>query len=325
MDSVTGSIIITKKLDREVMSEHLLIVIVKDQGTPAKRNYAKVLITVHDHNDHAPEFTTKILQGKVYETAAKGSSIVRVYATDRDTGDNAKITYSIISGNIGNVFNIEPVMGSIMVAKDLDMSTLSEYMLQVKASDNGKPALSSQIPVHIMINMADNAPPRYLFKFSFIFFCIISTYVARNNSVHFLSLVSLSCTISFRFVCTDSAAEIFENLPIGTFVTHLEARSTSSLLFEIIDGNKADKFFINPSTGVITTKDILDYEINKSHNLTIRATNMASSSAICTVIVHVLDCNDNAPHFEQEVYRGEISEAAPIGSLVVTLNENNQR
>ncbi|XP_038113282.1 fat-like cadherin-related tumor suppressor homolog isoform X3 [Culex quinquefasciatus] len=283
VDSVSGSIITAHKLDREALAEHVLIVIVKDQGTPAKRNYAKVIITVHDHNDHAPEFTSKIVQGKVYETATVGTRVVQVYAIDRDIGDNARITYSIVSGNIGNVFNIDPTMGVISVAKDLDISALSEYMLQVKASDGGKPSLSSQIPVHVMINMADNAPP--------------------------------------RFTSVDPAAEIYENLPIGTFVIHIEARSTSSLQFEIISGNVNDMFFINPSTGVITTKDILDYETNKFYNLTVLATNMASANATCAVIINVLDRNDNVPYFEQQVYKGEVSEAAPIGSLVLTLNE----
>ncbi|XP_055629291.1 fat-like cadherin-related tumor suppressor homolog isoform X3 [Toxorhynchites rutilus septentrionalis] len=283
VDSVSGSIIMAHRLDREALAEHVLIVIVKDQGTPAKRNYAKVIITVHDHNDHAPEFTSKIVQGKVYETATVGTKVVQVYSIDRDIGDNAKIVYSIVSGNIGNVFSIDSNMGVISIAKDLDISALSEYMLQVKASDCGKPSLSSQIPVHVMINMADNAPP--------------------------------------RFISVDPAAEIYENLPIGTFVIHIEARSTSSLQYEILDGNVNDMFFINPSTGVITTKDILDYENNKFYNLTISATNMASASAICAVIINVLDRNDNVPYFEQQIYKGEVSEAAPMGSLVLTLNE----
>lgn len=160
VDSVSGSITLTQPLDRETIAEHVLIVIVKDQGTPAKRNYAKVIVTVHDHNDHAPEFTTKIIQGKIYETAAIGSQVAQVYAIDRDIGDNARISYSIVSGNIGNVFTIDTQMGTVQLAKELDMNIMPEYMLQVKAIDHGKPPLSAQIPVHIMVLMADNAAPR---------------------------------------------------------------------------------------------------------------------------------------------------------------------
>lgn len=225
IDSVSGVISVAQPLDRELIAEHVLIVVVKDQGTPAKRNYGKVFITITDHNDHAPEFTTKIIQGKVYETAAIGSNVVNVYAIDRDLGDNARINYAIISGNIGNVFGIDSDMGTIRLAKALGSNTLSEYMLQVKATDNGKPSLFSQIPVQIIVDMVDNAPPKFT-KF-------------------------------------ERAVEIYENVPIGTYVLNVEAKSTSSLLYDIIYGNIGDSFFVNPSTGVITTKDQLDYEANK--------------------------------------------------------------
>lgn len=250
IDSVSGSVITTQKLDREQIAKHTLIVIVKDSGTPAKRDYARVIVQVHDQNDHSPEFSSKIVQGKVYETASIGSSVVQIVAVDKDLGDNAKIQYSIVSGNVGNTFKIDEIMGTITVSKQLDMSVQAEYMLQVKATDFGKPPLSSQIPVHIMVTMSDNAPP--------------------------------------RFLLSGLAAEIYENVPIGTYVARIEARSTSSVLFEILNGNIDDKFFINPSTGIITTKDFLDYETNKAFNLTIKATNMASASATCYVTVHLL-------------------------------------
>lgn len=126
---------------------------------------------------------------------------------------------------------------------------------------------------------------------------------------------------------TEPAAEIYENEPIGTFVMHLEARTTSTLLYTIISGNTDDMFFINPTTGVIITKDILDYETNKFYNLTVRATNMASATATINAIVHVKDHNDNAPYFEQKLYLGEVLESAQIGSLVIAIkdktNENH--
>lgn len=88
------------------------------------------------------------------------------------------------------------------------------------------------------------------------------------------------------------------------------------MLFEIIAGNENDVFFINPTTGIITTKDEVDYERNNFFNLTVRATNMAAMESTCHVIIQVLDTNDNSPFFESDIYRGEISEAAPIDSLV---------
>lgn len=58
------------------------------------------------------------------------------------------------------------------------------------------------------------------------------------------------------------------------------------------------------------------------YNLTVRTTNMAGASAVCNVIVHVLDRNDNAPVFTQSLFRGEITESAPIASLVIAALAN---
>ncbi|XP_015840547.1 fat-like cadherin-related tumor suppressor homolog isoform X6 [Tribolium castaneum] len=280
VDSITGVIYLTDNLDRESLDEHILTVMVRDGGTPAKRNYARVRIIVHDHNDHVPHFSEQILVGKVYESAVVGSAVLRAFAVDHDKGENARITYSIVSGNFGNVFAIDPELGIISVARELDMTANSEYMLRIKAVDHGQPALFSSVPAHIMLTMADNAPPRFTRK--------------------------------------EIAAEIYEDQPLGSYVAHLSVRSTSSLQFEIIDGNTDGAFLISPSTGVITTQKYLDYEVNRFYNLTVITTNMASASATCNVIIHILDKNDNVPRFLQANYSGTISEAAPISSLILT-------
>lgn len=80
------------------MEEHLLTVMVRDQALKPKRSYARVLISVIDYNDHPPEFSSKIAQGKVYETSPIGTSVLRLLASDKDKGENAIISYSITSG-----------------------------------------------------------------------------------------------------------------------------------------------------------------------------------------------------------------------------------
>lgn len=284
LDSFTGSLTLQMPLDRETMSYHILTVMVRDSGTPAQRNYARVLITVYDHNDHSPQFSEQLLEGKVYESAEIGSVVLRALAIDRDFGDNARITYSITSGNVGNVFTIDPQMGTIQVARELDISSAKEYTLHIRATDHGNPPLASTVPAHIMVTMADNALPKFINK--------------------------------------DLSAEIYEDRPIGSFVTHVEARSTSSLYFEIINGNENNVFSISPSTGVIVTEKNLDYETKRFYNLTISATNMASVKSQSNVIIHVLDKNDNAPRFINIFYEGSILENSPINSLVLTNNSD---
>lgn len=83
---------------RESIARHELTVVVKDQSTPSKKNFARVLITVIDSNDHAPEFSSNIVQGRVFETTAVGTSVLQLLATDKDHGENAAVSYQIISG-----------------------------------------------------------------------------------------------------------------------------------------------------------------------------------------------------------------------------------
>lgn len=225
IDSISGNVIVTQRLDFEKTAQHILIVFVKDQGAPGKRNYAKIIVNVHDHNDHHPEFTAKIIQSKVPESAAIGSKLAEVRAIDRDSGHNAEIQYSIITGNVGSAFEIDPTFGIITLADSLNINKIPEYMLQVKAVDMGSPPLSSQIPVHIIVTMSENDPPKF-----------------STNNV---------------------AIEIYENLGIGTFVTQVTARSSSSIFFNIISGNVNESFRINPSTGVIVINGNIDYEIIK--------------------------------------------------------------
>ena len=85
-------------LDREVATQHNLTVMVRGKGTNSKRNYTRVTISVLDHNDHQPKFLSDVFFGRVFETAAVGTSVVQVLAVDSDRGENAEISYSILTG-----------------------------------------------------------------------------------------------------------------------------------------------------------------------------------------------------------------------------------
>lgn len=67
---------------------------------------------------------------------------------------------------------------------------------------------------------------------------------------------------------------MFENEPGGVPVIQLEARSTSSIVFDFVRGNTENSFYINPTSGVIYSNTPLDYEKIKSYNLSVTATNM---------------------------------------------------
>ncbi len=160
IDPMTGEVTVKQPLDRERVRRHVLIVVAKDEGTPAKTNYARLVINIADHNDHAPTFMSKLVQTRLHETADIGSNVLELLAVDGDFGDNGRVTYSIVSGNVGNAFSMDETLGMIKVARKLDLTVQGEYMLMVRAMDHGTPPLSNTLPVHILLTMADDAPPR---------------------------------------------------------------------------------------------------------------------------------------------------------------------
>ncbi|KAM9622277.1 protocadherin Fat 1 [Trichechus inunguis] len=280
LDPATGSLSTSEKLDHEAVHQHILTVMVRDQDVPVKRNFARIVVNVSDTNDHSPWFTGSSYEGRVYESAAVGSVVLQVTALDKDKGKNAEVLYSIESGNIGNSFTIDPILGSIKTAKELDRSHQVEYDLMVKATDKGTPPMSEITSVHIFVTIADNASPKFTSK--------------------------------------EYSVEISEAISIGSFVVMVMAHSQSSVVYEIKDGNIGDAFDINPHSGSIITQKVLDFETLPIYTLVIQGTNMAGLSTNTTVLVHLQDENDNLPVFMQAEYKGLVSESASINSVVLT-------
>ena len=122
IDPTTGEVTVKAPLDRERVKKHVLIVVAKDEGTPVKTNYAKLIINIADHNDHAPTFMSKLVQTRLHETADVGSNVLELLAVDGDFGENGRVTYSIVSGNVANAFYMDQTLGMIKVARKLDLT-----------------------------------------------------------------------------------------------------------------------------------------------------------------------------------------------------------
>ncbi|KAI4552983.1 hypothetical protein MJT46_016277 [Ovis ammon polii x Ovis aries] len=278
IDPNTGVLYTAERLDHEAQDKHILHVMVRDQEFPYRRNLARVIVNVEDANDHSPYFTNPLYEASVFESAALGSAVLQVTALDKDKGENAELMYTIEAGNTGNTFKIEPVLGIITVSKEPDMTTMGQFVLSVKVTDQGSPPMSATAIVRISVTMSDNSNPRFTHK--------------------------------------DYQAEVNENVDVGTSVILISAISQSTLIYEVKDGNADGIFTINPYSGVITTRKVLDYERTSSYQLIVQATNMAGMASNVTVSIQIVDENDNAPVFLFSQYSGSLSEAAPINSIV---------
>ncbi|XP_026535721.1 protocadherin Fat 3 isoform X3 [Notechis scutatus] len=284
MDPNTGVLYTAERLDHEAQDKHILNIMVRDQEFPYRRNLARIIVNVEDSNDHSPYFTSPLYEASVFESAAIGSAVLQVTALDKDKGENAELMYTIEAGNTGNTFRIEPILGIIIVLKEPDLTTMNQFVLSVKAADQGSPPLSATAIVRISVTMSDNSHPKFTHK--------------------------------------EWQAEINENVDFGTSVIQVSAISQSTLVYELKDGNIDGAFVINPYSGVITSQKSLDYEHTSSYQLTVQATNMAGMASNATVNIQIVDENDNPPVFLFSQYLGSISEAAPVNSIVRSVGNN---
>lgn len=159
MDVETGVIKLIDALDYERAKDYFLTIQAVDGGSPPLSNLATMNITVVDHNDNVPTFNQISYQATIREDALVDDKILQVIATDLDSFDNGRITYSIKRGDRLKQFKIDADSGYISVAGDLDRESISNYVLEVHAQDNGLPQLSSTADVNIEISDAnDNRP-----------------------------------------------------------------------------------------------------------------------------------------------------------------------
>uniref|UniRef100_A0A8C5MTU4 FAT atypical cadherin 2 n=1 Tax=Leptobrachium leishanense TaxID=445787 RepID=A0A8C5MTU4_9ANUR len=284
LDPNSGAIYTTENLDCESLPLHTLTVMVRDQDVPIKRNFVQVMIHVKDSNNHSPHFIRPLYEVSIPDSVPFGTEVVQVRATDKDQGNNAKIQYSIQSGNTEGYFAIDSSSGIITLVKLINYPSKNRFSMTITAIDQGTPPLKDTATVNVHIKSSDMSPP--------------------------------------KFTSLEYVVELSEWVSIGTFVAAVSANSWSSVNYEIKDGNTEGAFYINCYSGIISTQKKLDFETTSSYQLKVRGNSSMGYNTETTVFIYVTDENDNAPVFTQKTYLGYIKEDAAVGCLVTNLDLN---
>ena len=120
INQTSGEITTTAVLDRESFGSRYLFFTVRavDKGQPPGDDYCTFPISITDVNDNNPAFGQSNFQGSILRTAAVGSLVMTVKATDKDIGANAEVTYAKVQDT--PYFNINPGSGAIAVVQTLN-------------------------------------------------------------------------------------------------------------------------------------------------------------------------------------------------------------
>ncbi|OXB50902.1 UNVERIFIED_CONTAM: hypothetical protein H355_003420, partial [Colinus virginianus] len=261
-----------------------------------------VEVEVTDINDNAPRFPADSKNISIIElNTMPGSHFPLEGASDADIGSNAMLSYTL---SHSEHFRIEEENTDartkslfLVLTKSLDRESLSEHRLVLTASDGGRPALTGMVQLVISVLDANDNAPQF------------------NQSVYKVQL-------------PEDASE-------GTVVMRMNATDwdegiNSEVIYEIHNFNPQsadDIFTIDGDTGEIRLTGPLDYETDvPQHELQIEARDKGTPplSGHCSVILEVLDVNDNAPEVWVTSLSVPVSEDAALGTVVALLSVSDR-
>ncbi|KAG1952111.1 cadherin-8 [Pimephales promelas] len=285
-------------MDREMREEYLVVIQAKDMGghMGGLSGTTTVTVTLTDINDNPPKFAKGSYEFNIPEDLGIGKPGGRVKANDRDIGENAKSTYTIIGGDERDVFEIvtdaQTQEGILRLKKPLDFESKHFYNLTVVATNiradsiTGGPYMD-QATIKIIIEDADEPP-----------------VFTKSNYVF----------------------DVHENAAINTVigaVVAIDQDAPHSQVRYFIDRHTdlERQFNINVDDGKITLAKPLDRETDMWHNITVTAAEVRNHSQISRAIVaiKVLDINDNAPEFATE-YEAFLCENGKPGQVIQTIS-----
>lgn len=290
----SGAIVLIKNLDREHQHSYHLKIPIEESSYFTNYSIIQVTIRVEDSNDNAPVFKQADYEVTISESTPIGTSIKKILATDLDqTGPNSEITYDITSGNDAGFFRLDPTSGIICVNKTLDYDRGDvEYDLVLRACDKGESPMCTLNTFQVILQDENDNEP----KFPVLEYL---EFVGENESVG---------TAVFTAHATD--------LDKGAFGTLNYSILSSATYGGLEDSWKL--FHIDPSTGLVTTNTIFDYEQNNRYIFIVKATDMGGKSSSVKVRVEIESKDEFHPKFTERTYRFTLATSVvlPVGYVV---------
>lgn len=306
INKYSGEITTARPLDRELLGSPNSAVTVTVKASevegsevindPGSSTVTAVSITIRDVNDEAPTFSQPSYSVNVNENIPNGSPLpnLDIFVQDTDAGSHSVFNIGLVGAS--GMFAVEPTIatGSTSVSVriirgplDFENPNHRKFILLIAAEEAfTSPRLSSTATLTVNVLDVNDNPPVF----------------DKDNY----------------------SAVVSEDAPPGSVVTTIVASDRDSgafgetgLVYSLL-GNGAEKFFVNPSSGVVTVAacetpgngNCLDFETRLSYFLSYQATDAHGKghTAVVPLTITLTDANDNPPVFEQGVYTAAIDE-----------------
>lgn len=283
---------VVKPLDREKAPNGFNLVLTAfDKGIPPRNGTVSLHVLIEDANDMIPAFNQSTYAATISELAPPHSSVMHVFAEDGDSGENGRVLYTLIGGD-SDKFMIDHDTGLITTTEYLDYETKPRLEFEVRSFDAAAPEFRKMASVKVSVDIED-----------------------ANDHDPVFDQPSYSI-------------EIFEDLTPGTKLLTLTANDLDSgqngqIQYTIIN-TESVPFAINSETGEIMALTTLDRDSGLQEYITlkVRASDFGKPfrrESETYVHIRIKAFNDNQPVFEYSMCKIQVTEDAPVGTVLATL------
>ncbi|XP_036171311.1 protocadherin beta-3 [Myotis myotis] len=281
----TGDLLLDEKLDREELcgpTEPCILHFQVLLQNPLQ--FIPNELQVIDVNDHSPVFFENEMQLKIPESTPPGTIIPLGNAEDMDVGRNGLQNYTITPNPHFHILTNSRRDGrkcpELVLDKALDREEQPQFSLMLTALDGGSPPRSGNVQLHILVlDINDNAP---------------------------------------EFTQSLYEVEVLENSPVNSVIvtvsaSDLDTGNFGTILYSLahVSEEISKTFQLNPITGDIQLIKYLNFEAINSYEVDIEAKDGGGLTGKSTVIVQVVDVNDNPPELTLSSITSPIPENSP--------------
>ncbi|NXD59862.1 PCDGH protein, partial [Corvus moneduloides] len=292
-----GNLYVNERLDREEMcGESASCSVSFEALVHNPLNVFHVEVSIEDVNDNSPAFSKAALDLEIGEWVSPGTRFPLETAHDADVGRNSLLTYQLTSNPSFSLAMKESPDGNnqpeLVLERALDREKQSSFEMVLTAVDAGDPVRSGTIKIRINVTDANDNPP--------------------------------------VFAQDQYRARLREDAPLGSRVLNVSASDADTgnnaritYGFGKMPAKVLRRFMVDTESGMITLKEVLDFEDTRGYTLLVEARDGGGLVAQCKVVVEVLDVNDNAPEITVLSLSSPVPEDAPVGTVVALLNVND--
>ncbi|XP_067852696.1 protocadherin-10-like [Heptranchias perlo] len=253
-------------------------------------------IEIMDVNDNSPSFPNGQVKLEITESAAPGARFPLESAQDPDVGTNSLRTYRL-TPNEHFLLDVQTrsersKFAELILEKPLDREQQALHRLVLTAVDGGMPEKSGTVRITVsVLDANDNIP---------VFDQTVYTVRLTENAARGTLVIQLNAT---------DLDEGSNGRIVYSFSNHAHERVR-------------ELFTVDPQTGEVRVKGVLDYEEAPVHEIFVQAKDMGPNAvaAHCNLIVEIADANDNSPEVILTSLSTPVPEDAPPGTVIALIS-----